>query len=434
MFVTTATSAGRPKTVPSDSSPSTTSQPAPEPAFAPSCGTGAPMSQAGLRPVSRRTNAIIAAVVPFPCVPATTIERRSATSSASSAARGRPATAGYAEETTTSHPSGTTGSGAISSGTSRSCSRYGVSTRSHPPTSAPQARASCAYAERPAPPMPTNQIRLPSSGREGNELLSNLVRRVRTGDGQHRRAHPAQPRLVVEQRAHEVGNVVEIELAHHDRSARAHEVLGVLRLVVARREGVRDEHCGPAGGGDLPDRPARAGKDEVARRDRRAALVRLGEHAVVVTPRAPLDELEVAQACDVQDRRAALAEGVDDELVQRPRAGERAEDDEHLTVVREIEDEASLVLWHRARPLGNRAADDAVLPAVPGVDREREEHAPRVRRREAVREAEVRVGLRQRRRDPHRCRGEHHRPRDEAAGAEDDVRPAAPEDLAACER
>src|SRR4051794_31676864 len=282
MFVPTATSAGRPKTVPSDSSPSTTSHPPPNPAFAPSCGTGAPMSHAGSRPVSCRTNAIIAAVVPFPCVPATTIDRRSATSSASRSARARPATAGYADETTTSHPSDTTGSGAISSVTSRSCSRYGVSTRSQPPTSAPQARASCAYADRPAPPMPTNQMRRPSSGREGNEILRDFLRRIRTGDCEHRLAHPAQPRLVVAQGPHEVGDVVEIELSDHDRSARAHEVLGVLRLVVPRRERVRDEHGGFAGGGDLPHRTPGAGEDEVVRRDGPAELVRLGEPPIVV--------------------------------------------------------------------------------------------------------------------------------------------------------
>ena len=128
-FVMTAIVAGRPKTVRSDSSPSTTSQPSPAPAFAPSCGTGAPISQAGSLPVSRRTNAIIAATVPLPCVPATTIERRSATSSARNSARVRPVTPGYALETTTSQPSGTTGSAAISTRTPSSPSRYGVRTR-----------------------------------------------------------------------------------------------------------------------------------------------------------------------------------------------------------------------------------------------------------------------------------------------------------------
>src|SRR5262249_4135385 len=120
---TTAISAGRLKTERSDSSPSTTSQPSPAPAFAPSCGTGAPINHAGSRPDSRSTNAIIAAVVPLPCEPATTIDRRGPTSSARNSARDRPATAGYAAETTTSQPSGQTGSGASSTGTSASASR-----------------------------------------------------------------------------------------------------------------------------------------------------------------------------------------------------------------------------------------------------------------------------------------------------------------------
>ena len=46
----------------------------------------------------------------------------------------------------------------------------------------------------------------------------------------------------------------------------------------------------------------------------------------------------------------------------------------------------------------------------------------------------MRVGLGQRRGDPHRRGGEHHRPGDVTAAAEDDVRPAALEDRAARER
>ena len=45
----------------------------------------------------------------------------------------------------------------------------------------------------------------------------------------------------------------------------------------------------------------------------------------------------------------------------------------------------------------------------------------------------MRVGLRQRRGDPHRRGGEHHRPGDETAAAEYDVRPAPLEDPAARE-
>ena len=61
------------------------------------CRAAAPARRSA-RPGRRRSRAsakaIIAAVVPFPCVPPTTIERRSATSSARNSARERPGTAG----------------------------------------------------------------------------------------------------------------------------------------------------------------------------------------------------------------------------------------------------------------------------------------------------------------------------------------------------
>ena len=110
-FVTTPISGRSSSIVRSDSSPSTTSQPSPVPAFPPSCGTSAPITKAGSRPSSRSANAISAVVVDLPCVPPTTIERRSETSSARNSARLRPATVGYALETTLSHPSRSSGSG-----------------------------------------------------------------------------------------------------------------------------------------------------------------------------------------------------------------------------------------------------------------------------------------------------------------------------------
>ena len=77
--------------------------------------------------------------------------------------------------------------------------RYSVSTRSHPPTSAPQARARNAYDESPAPPMPTNQRRLPASGRKRDQLLRDLVGRLRSRHRAHGRAHRLEPRRVGEQ-------------------------------------------------------------------------------------------------------------------------------------------------------------------------------------------------------------------------------------------
>ena len=82
----------------------------------------------------------------------------------------------------------------------------------------------------------------------------------------------------------------------------------------------------------------------------------------------------------------------------------------------------------------DRAPGDAVLLPAEALDREREEDAVGERRREPVREPEVRVRLCQRRRHVLEPRREHHRPRDEAAAAEHDVRPAPRDDSAAGDR
>src|SRR5690242_3576703 len=161
------------------------------------------MRKDGSSPSRSRQNAIIALVVVLPCAPATTIERCSETSSASSSARGRPATRpANAVETYTSHPAGGDGgSGEIVTSIPSRCARYGVSTRSQPATSAPHACASSAYALMPAPPMPAIQRRLPASGCELDELIGNPLGRVRLRGDAHRAAHPLEPRRICEQLA-----------------------------------------------------------------------------------------------------------------------------------------------------------------------------------------------------------------------------------------
>ena len=84
--------------------------------------------------------------------------------------------------------------------------------------------------------------------------------------------------------------------------------------------------------------------------------------------------------------------------------------------------------------LRDRTPDDANLRAAPAGNVVREEEPARERRGEPVRETEVRVRLGERGGDPAQPRGEHHRPRDEAAGAEDDLRPALGEDAEAVRR
>ena len=114
------------------------------------------MIQAGSRPVSRRTNAIIAAVVVLPWAPPTTIDGWAATSSARNAARGVPSLRwACAVETTTSQPSGGDGSPPTSTSIPASELMKIVSPTSQPRTSAPSARAMFAYADIPEPPMPT---------------------------------------------------------------------------------------------------------------------------------------------------------------------------------------------------------------------------------------------------------------------------------------
>jgi len=81
---------------------------------------------------------------------------------------------------------------------------------------------------------------------------------------------------VAEQRTHELWDVREVELAHHDRAARAHEVLRVQRLMVPGGERIGHEDR-RAPGGRRPPRPstrsARA-PDQRRRSPRRTARSR----------------------------------------------------------------------------------------------------------------------------------------------------------------
>ncbi len=176
---------------------------------------------------------------------------------------------------------------------SASAARYGVRTRSQPPISAPQARASCAYALKPAPPIPTNQSLRPVNAAPAPiELVRDLLGGVGPGCRQHCRSHvrEARSRRAASERA---PARFELQLPHHDRAARSHEVLGVQGLMVAGREWIRDEDRRPPGRGDLPHRSTGAGEHEVASGERCSEAVGLIDHAIVVGDAAP-DELVVA--------------------------------------------------------------------------------------------------------------------------------------------
>ena len=84
-----------------------------------------------------------------------------------------------------------------------------------------------------------------------------------------------------------------------------------------------------------------------------AEAIGLGDHAVVGAIDAALHELVVAAPGLVQDRRPTHAPRVDDELVQRLRAGERAEHAEDGTGRRQLEDLARLRLRDRLRARGS---------------------------------------------------------------------------------
>ena len=140
------------------------------------------------------------------------------------------------------------------------------------------------------------------------------------------------------------------------------------------------------------------------------------------------EALVVALAGHVQHGRPPVAVRLDGEVVQAARAGERAEEREHGPVLGQAEATTALVLRDAAMLGGHGPAGDAVLRAVAAGDLVREEDAPRERRREAVREPEVGVGLRQRGGQLPPPGRVDHRPGHVAAAAEDDVRPAALQD------
>src|ERR1051325_450603 len=273
----------------SDSSPSATSQPSPARALPPSWAISPPMRNAGSSPSRSRQNAIIPAVVVLPCAPATTMERRAATNSASSSPRrltSRPASSGLsgaiALDTITSAPSGTfAASWPIATGIPASSSRstYDDGARSEPPTSAPHACATRASALMHAPPIPTNQNRLPSS--KSDQLLSDLLGRIGLRDAQHRRAHLLEPPLVVEQRANDVRSAAELRLGQQDRPPGPLAVARVLGLVVGGCEGIRDEDRGQPCCRELPHRRAASHQRKIYRAVRAAEPVENRDEHVV---------------------------------------------------------------------------------------------------------------------------------------------------------
>ncbi len=152
---------------------------------------------------------------------------------------------------------------------------------------------------------------------------------------------------------------------------------------------------------------------------------------VVATPHPRAKRVVIALARHVEHNRPFRSPGLDRQLVEALCAGARAEDAENLAVRRKAEPCPRLRPWHRPRTRGDRPPDDQVLGRPVPVELIGEEDSLGERRGEPVGETEMRVRLRQRRREPHRRSGDNHRPGDEAARAEDDVGPPPLQDPAA---
>ncbi len=183
--------------------------------------------------------------------------------------------------------------------------------------------------------------------------------------------------------------------------------------------------------------PPERGDHEVARGERVAEVIREGEEAVPGPGHAGRELGVVALAGKVQHGRHALRrvvarrEGLERRLVQPPGALAAARDEHDGPLLREPEPAPrprAVLLLCDQRASRHGAPDDPVLPTRPTGERIGEEDALRERGGEAVREPELRVGLRQGGRDAEQPRRRHHRPRRVAAGPEHDVGPATPQD------
>ena len=430
--MTTATRGRSAATERSDSSPSTTSQPSPAPAFAPSCGTSPPTIQLGSRPVSRSANAIIAAVVVFPCAPATTIERRSDDELREQLgprpARHRPDTR---SRRTPPSPPGTSGLGRhahLDPGGAHGLQvgrlvpvpaadlgapgmreqpigrEPGAADADEPDAGGPQAGQA-----RSAPP----RSRLPRPASRPRRIASPIAASRPSSSSSSRTTAGTRARL---------------RLGDDDRAAGRLEVARVLRLVVCGHVRRRDEH-GRLARRRRPPIPSRR-RARARGRTRRAPRRSRPSTAAAGSPGAMHARLELR-------RSSARRRGGAPPAPRRPtrRARPRSAP-AHPGCRRRRAAPAPRPAARTARRASprdlvdspHRPPDDPVLrPVAPG-HRVGEKDTSRERRREPVRQPEMRVGLGQGRGDPLPPGRVDHRPGDVAAAAEDDVRPPRRED------
>ena len=336
---------------------------------------------------------------------------------------------GYALETTTSQPSGTTGSGAIS--IRDAVERAQV--RRLDPVPAADLRAPRAREERVATRGPRRRCRRTRCAYRratASAISSSAISSAASGPRHrpHRGAHRAEPRRrrrAARRRAR--GTRVELRLGDDDRAAAALEVARVQRLVVGGRVRVRDEDRGRARRRRAP-RPCR----------RRGEIARSG--AASAAPNSPVDGSEPVVGPRARGRAAARSRARR-EMCSTAGPARRRRSRRRSSLRLRAPWRARRRRAAPARPAagrsgarasscetprcsaGDRPAGDAVLRPVAAGDAVREEDATRERRRQPVREPEVRVRLGQRGGNPLPPGRVDHRPGDVAAAAEDDVRP-----------
>src|SRR6266498_5703390 len=233
-------------------------------------------------------------------------------------------------------------------------------------------------------------------------LLRDLLGGMGTGKPEHRPRHLGQPARIVEQGADQLGSTSGLALRHDDGGPSVLEVTRILVLVVSRGEESGNEDRRLSRSGELPHRATGARENEIARAERGPKLLREREEAVVRThdPRQQL--VVVARPAKVENRRTGGCEGLQRELVQQPRAKRSAEHEQHRTHLGQTEDMTRFRLRNHSRPLRNRPPRHPILLTATALDRKRQEDATGERRRQAVRQTQVRVGFHQRRGDKYR--------------------------------
>ena len=201
--------------------------------------------------------------------------------------------------------------------------------------------------------------------------------------------------------------------------------------MVGSRERIRDEDRRLPGGRELPYASAGTRQDQVGRSQRGAVVVQEAEQLVVGPEHTRAEPADLRLAAKVEHCRAGSAEALDGEVVQSASTEAPARDEQQRAFLRQPEPTPRLLTRHGPRPRRDRPARHPVPRPLPSGNRKREEHPLREWGGQPVGEAEMCIGLHQRRRNLPARRCVHHRSRDIAAASEHDVGPPRFEDAGA---